>query len=221
MLLFFILSTFRYFCVLSTGSVCRYAQTRWFDRCKHNHRSRKSYIAMRQRASSQIFNDRRKSFNKFKSENNFGGTGLLFRGQSSSAVGPELSGHPPSRVFLNHDDINKRAIQLFHSENPTSGQSKSSNTWFLLRIFHPYDRLCRLFDLATVIWVMLLVFFIPIEIGFDWFDAPDWQKTLYIILDFWFAVDIILNFRTGFINHGTVVMDPKKISRYASFSCIT
>ena len=174
---------------------------------------------MRQRASSQIFNDRRKSLSKFKSEN-FAGTGLLFRGQtSSSAVGPEQSGHPASRVFLNYDDINKQAIQLFHSESPTSGQPKSSNTW-ILRIFHPYDRLRRLFDFATVVWVMLLVFFIPIEIGFDWFDAPDWQKTLYTILDFWFAVDIILNFRTGYINHGTVVMDPKKISRYVLFSCM-
>lgn len=123
-------------------------------------------------------------------------------------------GNPASRVFLNYDDINKRAIQLFHTESSSaSGSGQQLHTWWFLRIFHPYDRSRRLFDFATVIWVLLLVFFIPIEIGFDWFDAPNWQKIIYTVLDFWFAVDIILNFRTGYINHGTLVMDPSKIYR--------
>ena len=41
--------------------------------------------------------------------------------------------------------------------------------------------------------------------------------SLPLSVDFWFAIDIILNFRTGYVNHGTVVMDPKKIaSNYLS-----
>jgi hypothetical protein len=162
---------------------------------------------MRRRASSLEQNGRRKSFNKFRSDNFLGAGSGFFRGQP---VAPEPAGHPASRVYLNYDDINKRAIQLFHSDTSVR---PSSNTWRCLQIFHPYDRSRRIFDFATVIWVLLLVFFIPIEIGFDWFDAPNWQKIIYTVLDFWFAVDIILNFRTGYINHGTVVMDPNKISR--------
>lgn len=87
----------------------------------------------------------------------------------------------------------------------------------LIRIIHPYDRFRRLFDAATVIWVLILVYFIPLEIGFDWYETPSVLKALFGILDAWFAVDIILNFRTGYIEHGTVVMDPKKIaSNYLS-----
>lgn len=115
----------------------------------------------------------------------------------------------------------------------------------LLRIIHPNDPFRRMFDLATVIWVLLLVFFIPLEIGFVWYEARKAWKIIFVILgesavvilvlcvqvvcticcflflnnafplspkDFWFAVDIILNFRTGYLNHGTVVMDSKKIA---------
>ncbi|KAL3805148.1 hypothetical protein HJC23_003376 [Cyclotella cryptica] len=172
---------------------------------------------MRQRASSQ----RESSFDphngrprhsKFASESfiSMAGGGL-FKGQ---VIGSENSkSHQASGVFLNYDDINKRAIQLFHTDCTTSDRSEEGITWRFLRIIHPYDRSRRLFDLATVLWVLILVFFIPIEIGFDWFDPPSWQKIMYATLDFWFAIDIILNFRTGYINRGTVVMDPKKISR--------
>jgi hypothetical protein len=137
--------------------------------------------------------------------------GGLFKGQT---IGSENSKSDPARrIFLNYDDINKRAIQLFHTECASSGRSEQRKSSRLLRIIHPYDRSRRLFDLATVFWVLILVFFIPIDIGFDWFDPPSWQKIMYATLDLWFAIDIILNFRTGYIFHGTVVMDPKKISR--------
>jgi hypothetical protein len=39
-----------------------------------------------------------------------------------------------------------------------------------------------------------------------------WQKILFAALDFWFALDIALNFRTGYIHHGTIVMDPNKVA---------
>ena len=123
-------------------------------------------------------------------------------------------------IYLNHDDINRRAIQIFHTERGKKSVLRSSkktfNQW-VFTIIHPYDRSRRIFDMTTVIWVLLLVFFLPLEIGFDWYETVTWQKVLFTILDVWFALDIVLNFRTGFVNHGTVVMDPKKIaSNYLS-----
>lgn len=123
----------------------------------------------------------------------------------------------PNHKYLNHDDINRRAIQIFHTEGGDNSNSKKSIIQSFLRIMHPYDRFRRMFDLATVIWVLLLVFFIPFEIGFVWYEAPSTQKILFAALDFWFAVDIILNFRTGYLHHGTVVMDSKKIASYVYF----
>jgi len=123
-------------------------------------------------------------------------------------------------IYLNHDEINRRAIQIFHTEGGEKSVSRSSKKTFhqwVFTIIHPYDRSRRIFDMTTVIWVLLLVFFIPLEIGFDWYETVTWQKVLFTVLDVWFALDIVLNFRTGYINHGTVVMDPKKIaSNYLS-----
>mmetsp|Transcript_46182 Transcript_46182/g.97021 ORF Transcript_46182/g.97021 Transcript_46182/m.97021 type:complete len:191 (+) Transcript_46182:1936-2508(+) len=134
----------------------------------------------------------------------------VFRGQ---IIGGATKGREArNRTYLNHDDINRRAIQIWHTEGEENSESKKSIIKPFLRIIHPYDRFRRLFDVATVIWVLLLVFFIPLEIGFDWYETPSPQKVFYGVLDCWFAVDIILNFRTGYINHGTVVMDSKKIA---------
>ena len=101
-------------------------------------------------------------------------------------------------IYLNHDEINRRAIQIFHTEGGEKSAARSSkktfNQW-VFTIIHPYDRSRRLFDMTTVIWVLLLVFFIPLEIGFDWYETVTWQKVLFTVLDVWFALDIVLNFR--------------------------
>lgn len=142
----------------------------------------------------------------------------VFRGQLIGS--PKQEKHDES-IFLNHDEINRRAIQIFHTEggeNISSNlRSKKKFSHWVFTIIHPNDRFRRMFDVTTVIWVLLLVFFIPIEIAFDWYETVTWQKVLFQTLDVWFALDIVLNFRTGYINHGTVVMDPKKIaSNYLS-----
>lgn len=141
----------------------------------------------------------------------------VFKGQ---LIGSPKQYRKDEGVFLNHDEINRRAIQIFHTEGGEKSASRSSKKTFIQWVFtiiHPYDRSRRMFDMTTVIWVLLLVFFIPLEIGFDWYETKTWQKVLFTALDIWFALDIVLNFRTGYINHGTVVMDPKKIaSNYLS-----
>lgn len=33
------------------------------------------------------------------------------------------------------------------------------------------------------------------------------------LIDVWFAFDVALNFRTGFVDHGVMVMDQRKIAK--------
>ena len=121
--------------------------------------------------------------------------------------------------YLTHDDINRKAIQILHTEGPPSllDEPGRCSPEAMTRIIHPYDRFrCvpddrrllsfgrqplrsltlfartprrtrRVFDLATVIWVLLLVFFLPLEIGFDWYNVPSGQKIFFSCLDFWFG----------------------------------
>ena len=114
--------------------------------------------------------------------------------------------------YLDLKDIKQRAIQVFYTEEGSSDQDKQTLP-FYQNIIHPNNRFRRTFDFITVVWVLYLVFFIPFEIGFDWFEMPKAQKLFLNLLDVWFAIDIILNFRTGYIQHGTIVMDSNKIIR--------
>ena len=184
---------------------------------------------MRQRSLSSIVLDpfNKKSSGQVASESfitsNASGIykGQIVGSQSKNKVEGEVD---TDLTYLNHDDINRRAIQIFFTEgNPEvaglvgSSSSGRSIIQLLQRIIHPYDPFRRAFDLATVLWVLLLVFFIPFDIGFVWYQTPSAQRLFFVLLDFWFAIDIILNFRTGYIKYGTIVMDPKKIaSNYLS-----
>mmetsp|Transcript_23451 Transcript_23451/g.34585 ORF Transcript_23451/g.34585 Transcript_23451/m.34585 type:complete len:870 (-) Transcript_23451:1888-4497(-) len=118
-------------------------------------------------------------------------------------------------TYLNHLDIKQQAIQIFHTEERERNiNERNEAKHSFLRVIHPNDRFRRTFDFVTVLWVLMLVFTIPFEIGFDWYKINTFQKALSTILDIWFTVDILLNFRTGYIYHGTVVMNPKKIVSY-------
>lgn len=39
------------------------------------------------------------------------------------------------------------------------------------------------------------------------------MSTLSSIMDVWFIIDVFLNFRTGYVDHGATVMDKKKIAK--------
>ena len=119
-----------------------------------------------------------------------------------------------SSQYLNHSDIKKKAIQIFHTEDSDHhfGAERKRNPWNKW-ILHPNCRFRSIFDLATVVWVLFLVFFIPFEVGFQWYTPSNLQIIFMDLLDVWFAVDIILNFRTGYIHHGTIIMKPEKIVR--------
>ena len=59
--------------------------------------------------------------------------------------------------------------------------------------------------------MIYLIFKIPFDVGFDWYENTDTEEAWLILLDLWFTVDIMLNFKTGYISNGTAVMHPKKI----------
>ena len=119
-----------------------------------------------------------------------------------------------STQYLNHNEIKQKAIQVFYTEGIDRRadfvHSHSKPEYF--KVIHPNGIFRRVFDLITVVWVLLLVFFIPFLIGFYWYIESKPQKLFLSILDIWFGIDILLNFRTGYIYHGTIVMDPKKIT---------
>ena len=102
----------------------------------------------------------------------------IFKGQ---VVGSPKKEHEES-IYLNHDDINRKAIQIFHTEGAKRDRSNIPILQRLLSIINPYDPFRRTFDLATVIAVLLLVFFIPFEIGFVWYETPSAQKLFFIFL---------------------------------------
>jgi len=81
-------------------------------------------------------------------------------------------------------------------------------------IFHPYEPIRLRWDL-TVIGVMIYVLLdIPVRICFGIelpMDHP-WE-ILNLMIDFFFMVDIVFNFRTGYIEESQFVTSPTKIAR--------
>lgn len=119
-----------------------------------------------------------------------------------------------SSEYMNHSDIKKKAIQVFYTEgNEKNDDFLNSKVLPPLKVLHPNGKFRSIFDFITVIWVLVLVYMVPFQIGFDWYKPSDFEKALMMLLDVWFAIDILLNFRTGYIHHGTIVMDPQKITR--------
>ena len=45
---------------------------------------------------------------------------------------------------------------------------------------------------------------VPLLMGFDWWKYPSGLVVLDYCIDAWFCVDIVLNFRTGFMKDGKV-----------------
>jgi hypothetical protein len=133
---------------------------------------------------------------------------------SDSNTAKDLDGNKSKEDFVNRSEIKKRAIQVFYTEG--IGKKGDFITPYTSALYynillHPNGSVRRFFDFITVIWVLILVFAIPFLIGFDWYAETKGQKIFLNLLDIWFAIDIVLNFRTGYIHHGTIIMTPKKI----------
>ncbi|GMI33918.1 hypothetical protein TrCOL_g5251 [Triparma columacea] len=113
-----------------------------------------------------------------------------------------------------------KKIQILHQDELTESfeggvseeqKPKSNYESFNAFIIHPNDPMRRAFDLITVFLVIYLIFKIPFDVGFDWYENSFTEEAWLICLDVWFTLDIILNFKTGYISNGTAVMHPKKV----------
>ena len=54
--------------------------------------------------------------------------------------------------------------------------------------------------------VLYLCWKIPFALGFDWYKKGLFETFWEILLDIWFALDIILNFRTGYVHDAHLVV---------------
>lgn len=122
---------------------------------------------------------------------------------------------PHRHHHLNNNHHSPYYRQNHHHPNRKEKPSCTSPLFCLnyIPILHPNSKFRRTFDLFNVLWVLYLVFAIPFEVAFVWYPYNKFKYAFHMFLDVWFGIDILLNFRTGYITHGTIVMNPEKIRR--------
>ena len=81
-------------------------------------------------------------------------------------------------------------------------------------VLDPRSPFRRVWDAITAGLVLYLCFIVPMVIGFSYWHPPAGIKSFSIFLDIWFIIDIILNFRTGYVDLGFVKMDPREIRKH-------
>ncbi|KAG6580304.1 Voltage-gated Ion Channel (VIC) Superfamily [Phytophthora cinnamomi] len=80
-------------------------------------------------------------------------------------------------------------------------------------VLHPQSPLKTSWDLMSAFIVVYYSWIIPFMLCFDWYE-PSHATTVFMkVLDVWGFLDIALRFRTGIIEYGAVVMNPRKIRR--------
>jgi hypothetical protein len=76
----------------------------------------------------------------------------------------------------------------------------------------------RAWDVVTILFVLYLCWKIPFSLGFEFWTGNKDLKPFELFMDIWFALDIILNFTTGFIHDGHLHMSLKdSASHYFEF----
>ena len=81
-------------------------------------------------------------------------------------------------------------------------------------MIHPNNPWRKRWDLAIIFFVLYLCWKIPFNIGFEhWYGNKD-LKPFEVMMDWWFIADIGLNFITGFVHDGHLVMDPKESAKH-------
>lgn len=88
------------------------------------------------------------------------------------------------------------------------GHGHHHHHWCGKYMIHPNNKIRKYWDVGTVIFVLYLCFKIPFSMGFEHWYGNKSLKPFEIFMDWWFGIDIILNFCTGFIHDGHLVMNP-------------
>ena len=78
-------------------------------------------------------------------------------------------------------------------------------------VISPYSVFRQVWDIIIASFVLYLTFKLPIQLAFDW-ESPSVMKVFDVFMDIFFYIDIILNFRTGFVHGHELVMDPREIA---------
>ncbi|KAL3674744.1 hypothetical protein V7S43_000676 [Phytophthora oleae] len=78
-------------------------------------------------------------------------------------------------------------------------------------VLHPQSPLKTMWDLLSAVIVVYYSWIIPFMLCFDWYVPSTYTTTFMKVLDGWGVLDIVLRFRTGYIEYGAVVMNPSKI----------
>jgi hypothetical protein len=80
-------------------------------------------------------------------------------------------------------------------------------------VLHPQSPIKTSWDLMSAFIVVYYSWIIPFMLCFDWYVPSQATSILMKVLDTWGVLDIALRFRTGYIEYGAVVMNPRKIRR--------
>ncbi|KAL4099433.1 hypothetical protein PRIC1_007238 [Phytophthora ramorum] len=80
-------------------------------------------------------------------------------------------------------------------------------------VLHPQSPLKTSWDLVSALVVVYYSWIIPFMLCFDWYEPSQGTYIFMKVLDVWGFLDIALRFRTGIIEYGAVVMNPRSIRR--------
>jgi len=90
-------------------------------------------------------------------------------------------------------------------------ETNADVAWYNV-VIHPNSQFRRSWDVMVVLFVTFYLIAVPLEFGFFWWENVSTMNTVSYVIDTFFWVDIFLNFRTGYIAYGEVVLDRKKIA---------
>jgi len=128
------------------------------------------------------------------------------RGSSTSQLPPVKFAKRRAALDCATDEVDLQK----HMELIASSASEKSEQW----IINPFSKFRFRWDMITVCVILLNVVTLPLE--FSIFDDRPELNNIKMLTDLWFMLDIMLNFRTGFIEgHGknSVNMDPAAIRK--------
>ena len=115
-------------------------------------------------------------------------------------------------IRILHEDEESLAKKLDGGPTTTSGVLQAIfGTDGIFTIVHPESSLRMCWDIVTAVFVLVLVWLVPFYVGFDTWSSPT-MSTFSRVMDVWFLLDLVLNFRTGYVDHGATIMNPKKIA---------
>lgn len=78
-------------------------------------------------------------------------------------------------------------------------------------VLHPLSKYKTAWDIISAAAVLYYSWMIPFVLCFDWYMPSAETKFILHVLDGWAIADILLRFRTGIIQYGAVVMNPREI----------